>query len=354
MSRDTNRVLLVDRPHRRYNPLTGEWIFVSPHRTRRPWRGREELSPELLPAPVHDPECYLCPGNRRANGEHNPAYRTTYVFTNDYPAFLPDNPCLDTSLSSLLRAHTQQGDCRVICYSPRHDLTMAQMPPEQIREVIDTWVTQVEELETRWRWVQVFENKGELMGCSNAHPHGQIWASDFVPNEVAKELSQQRDWFKHHGTSLLLDYAEQELDAQERLILKNDHWMVVVPWWAAWPFETLLLPRRNVSRLPELSIPERDALARILSELLLTYDRLFDVSLPYSFGWHGDHASTLAGPAPRWQAGQLHAHFYPPLLRSARQKFMVGFEMLAEVQRDITPEQAAAQLRAQVERGQTS
>jgi UDPglucose--hexose-1-phosphate uridylyltransferase len=356
MSEDSNRALLIDRPHRRYNPLTGEWIFVSPHRTRRPWRGREESSPEgALPAPSHDPECYLCPGNPRANGEHNPTYCSTYVFTNDYPAFLPDNPALDTSLSPLLRAHTQRGDCRVICYSPRHDLTLAQMHLAQIREVIDTWAAQVEELEARWRWVQVFENKGELMGCSNPHPHGQIWASDFIPNEVAKELAQQRDWFQRHGSSLLLDYAEQELDAQERLVLKNNHWMVVVPWWAAWPYETLLLPRRNVSRLPDLSPTERDALASILSELLAAYDRLFDVSFPYSFGWHGDHASTLASPAPRCQVGQLHAHFYPPLLRSAAiPKFMVGYELLAEIQRDITPEQAAIQLRSQLARGQSA
>jgi UDPglucose--hexose-1-phosphate uridylyltransferase len=225
---------------------------------------------------------------------------------------------------------------------------MAQMPPEQICEVIDTWASQVEELEARWRWVEVFENKGELMGCSNPHPHGQIWASDFVPNEVAKELAQQRDWFKRQGSPLLLDYAEEELNAGERLLLKNDHWVVVVPWWAAWPFETLLLPRRNVSRLPELSPAERDALARILSELLIAYDRLFRVPFPYSFGWHGDHASALGGPAPRRQAGQLHAHFYPPLLRSATvKKFMVGYEMLAGPQRDITPEAAAVQLRGQ-------
>jgi UDPglucose--hexose-1-phosphate uridylyltransferase len=355
MSRDSNRVLLIDRPHRRYNPLTGDWIFVSPHRTRRPWRGREELSAEPLPTPLHDPDCYLCPGNLRANGERNPAYSTTHVFPNDYPAFLPHNPSIDASLSPLLQAHIQRGECRVICYSPRHDLTMAQMPTEQIREVIDTWARQVEELETRWRWVEVFENKGELMGCSNPHPHGQIWASDFVPNEVVKELAQQRDWFRRHASSLLLDYAEQELNAEERLIVKNDHWLAVVPWWAAWPFETLLLPRRNVSRLPELIPAERDGLAHILGELLVAYDRLFDVSFPYSFGWHGDHPSTLAGLAPRWQAGQLHAHFYPPLLRSATiKKFMVGYEMLAEVQRDITPEEAAAQLRSQLSRGQSS
>ncbi len=193
MSQDSDRALLSERPHRRYNPLTGNWVFVSPHRNRRPWRGREESSPEALPAPHYDPECYLCPGNLRANGERNPRYRTTHVFTNDYPAFLPDNPGLDTSLSPLLRAHNQSGECRVICYSPRHDLTMAQMLPAQILGLIDTWASQVEELEARWRWVEVFENKGELMGCSNPHPHGQIWASDFVPNEVAKELAQQRD-----------------------------------------------------------------------------------------------------------------------------------------------------------------
>jgi UDPglucose--hexose-1-phosphate uridylyltransferase len=245
-----------------------------------------------------------------------------------------------------MRARTHSGVCRVICYSPRHDLTMAQLPPEEIRHCVDTWAAQVTELEARWRWVQVFENKGEIMGCSNPHPHGQVWASDFVPEEVSKELFRQAEWFKHHGSPLLLDYAEEELATEERLILKNAHWLVLVPWWAEWPFETLLLPRRSVSRLPELTSSERDALATILSELLRTYDKLFDVSFPYSFGWHGDHASALEGPAPRGQSGQLHAHFYPPLLRSATvKKFMVGYELLAEAQRDITPERAATLLR---------
>jgi UDPglucose--hexose-1-phosphate uridylyltransferase len=353
VSRDSNRILLIDRPHRRFNALSGDWVFVSPHRTQRPWRGREESPAPALPASGYDPECYLCPGNRRAKGEQNPVYRSTYVFQNDFPAFLPDAVSMDASLNNLMLARTQRGICRVMCYSPRHDLTLAQMPAEEIRHCVDTWAAQIAELEASWRWVQIFENKGELMGCSNPHPHGQIWASDFVPDDVGKELARQEEWFKQHGSPLLIDYADEEFVAGERLILKNEHWLVVVPWWAAWPFETLLLPRRSVSRLPELTPTERDALAGILSQLLRAYDRLFGVSFPYSFGWHGDRASALVGSAAG--GGQLHAHFYPPLLRSATvKKFMVGYEMLAEVQRDITPEQGAAQLRSCLTRGQSS
>jgi UDPglucose--hexose-1-phosphate uridylyltransferase len=349
VSADTSRALLVDRPHRRLNALTGEWVFVSPHRTKRPWHGRIESNPTALPLPVYDSACHLCPGNVRAAGAVNPAYTGTYVWANDFPAFLPDDVRSEASVSPLMRARTQGGECRVICYSPRHDLTLAQMGTAEIRTVVDTWAMQVEELEDRWRWVQVFENKGEIMGCSNPHPHGQVWASDFIPNEVQKELERQHDWFKSHGTSLLLDYAQQELAAGERVLQRNEHWVTVVPWWAAWPFETLLLPRRSVARMPELSAAERESLARILKELLTAYDRLFDTSFPYSFGWHGTPPSSQVGIVASQGLGrncQLHAHFYPPLLRSATvPKFMVGYELLAEVQRDITPERAAEMLR---------
>ena len=337
--------MLSDQPHRRFNSLTGEWVFVSPHRNKRPWQGRVEPA-STVARPQHDPQCYLCAGNVRANGERNPQYHATYVFTNDFPAFLPETPAQDESRHPLLQAHTEAGTCRVVCFSPRHDLTLAQMPAADIRPVVDTWAEQVAELGQRWRWVQVFENKGELMGCSNPHPHGQIWASDFVPTHVSKELTQQQQWFEKNGRPLLLDYARLEADAGERVVAENADWLVVVPWWAVWPFETLLLPRRPVRSLTELASGERDSLAALLSRFLAGYDRLFDTSFPYSFGWHGVPTGAAAEAT---DAYQLHAHFYPPLLRSATvRKFMVGYEMLGEAQRDITPEQAAERLRSSV------
>jgi UDPglucose--hexose-1-phosphate uridylyltransferase len=336
--------LLIDQPHRRLNALTGEWVFVSPQRTQRPWQGREEPHAAQVTLP-YDPSCYLCPGNLRASGERNPPYHSTYVFNNDFPAFLPDSDGFETSGSPLLTAHTHAGVSRVVCYSPRHDLTLADLPLSGVRQVIDTWTAQTSELSGRWRWAQVFENKGEIMGCSNPHPHGQIWAGDFIPNEPAKELAHQDTWFAAHDTPLLLDYADLELGARERLVITNEHWTALVPWWAVWPFETLVLPRRYVRSLPELTEPERDALADLLSRLLKTYDRLFDAPFPNSFGWHGAPSNFSKQDAVH-QGSQLHAHFYPPLLRSASvRKFMVGYEMLAEPQRDISPEQAADQLR---------
>jgi UDPglucose--hexose-1-phosphate uridylyltransferase len=331
---------MFERPHRRLNALTGEWVSVSPHRTQRPWLGKSEaVSSARLPE--YDPQCYLCPGNARAGGERNPDYRSTYVFTNDFAAFLPDVPFADVSKHPLLSARTHGGESRVLCFSPRHDLTLAQMSAAQIRPVVDLWAEQVADLGKRWRWVQVFENKGEIMGCSNPHPHGQVWASDFLPNEPAKELVQQRAWFEQKGSPLLLDYAALELADGERVVAQTAHWMAVVPWWAVWPFETLVLPRRHVSRLPDLSPEERDDLAALLQRLLGRYDALFQTSFPYSMGWHG--APTDDGDYRGWQ---LHAHFYPPLLRSATvKKFMVGYELLAEPQRDLTPEKAAEMLR---------
>jgi UDPglucose--hexose-1-phosphate uridylyltransferase len=339
-----NDALLSSTPHRRLNALTGEWVFVSPHRTERPWQGRQEPRARAAAA-AYDPECYLCPGNLRANGERNPPYASTHVFTNDFSAFLPDTGSVEIGRDTLLQAHAHAGTCRVLCYSPRHDLTLAQLPAVQIRAVIGTWAAQVAELGSRWRWVQVFENKGEMMGASNPHPHGQIWAGDFMPNEPAKELRQQRQWLEAHRTQLLLEYALREANAAARVVVQNREWLAVVPWWAVWPFETLVLPLRHVRHLPDLGSAEIDSLAELLGRLLSAYDRLFDTSFPYSFGWHGaptgDDAS--AGGRESWQ---LHAHCYPPLLRSATvRKFMVGYEMLAEVQRDITPERAAERLR---------
>lgn len=331
----------TEHPHRRYNALTGEWITVSPHRTKRPWKGQIEKPPREE-RPEYDPNCYLCPGNKRAAGQNNPAYKHTYVFVNDYAALLPNTPQAEVDDNLLLRSETEQGTCRVICFSPRHDLTLAEMPLTEIRGVIDTWVTQVEELGESYRWVQVFENRGAIMGSSNPHPHGQVWAGTALPNEPQKEEHQQRDYFLEHASPLLLDYAKVEVESMERVLVMNKHWVVVVPYWAVWPFETLVLPRRRVLRLPELLDDERDALADILKRLLCRYDNLFETSFPYSMGWHG--APTELGDYNHWQ---LHAHYYPPLLRSATvKKFMVGYEMLAEAQRDLTAEQAAVRLRS--------
>ncbi|HWO18749.1 MAG TPA: UDP-glucose--hexose-1-phosphate uridylyltransferase [Kofleriaceae bacterium] len=327
-------------PHRRYNPLTQEWILVSPHRAQRPWQGAREAATEDR-RPAYDPECYLCPGNRRAGQIVNPAYEGTFVFTNDFPALLPETP-LAAAESPLFRAETVQGECRVICFSPRHDLTLAEMPAADIQRVIDTWTAQLAELSARYRWVQIFENKGAAMGCSNPHPHGQIWAGSFLPHLIEREHRAQAEYVQAHGRPLLLDTAERELLAGARVVEQNPDWVALVPYWAAWPFELLLLPRRAVSRLGDLEDGERGTLAEILQRALVRYDNLFQASFPYSFGWHGAPAGS--DETTGWQ---LHAHFYPPLLRSATvRKFMVGYEMLAEPQRDLTPEQAAARLRS--------
>lgn len=369
----------TDHPHRRYNALTGDWVLVSPHRTKRPWQGQVERPPQET-RPAYDPTCYLCPRNERAGGNRNPDYTSTFVFTNDFSALLPDSPPAPVSGHPLMQAESEQGECRVICFSPRHDLTLPEMPAADIRHVVDVWATQTVELGQRYRWVQVFENKGAIMGCSNPHPHGQIWAGSALPHEPAKEDRQQRAYFEQHGRPLLVDYAELELRLAagkvanfaeswqlfQRIVVHNDHWLAVVPYWALWPFEILLLPRRHVLRLPDLTGDERDALASILKRLLTRYDNLFETSFPYSMGWHGAPAgptealggspgdsATGAQPKPQgsgWAHWQLHAHFYPPLLRSATvKKFMVGYEMLGEPQRDLTAEQAAARLREQSE-----
>jgi len=330
----------LDYPHRRFNQLTGEWVLVSPHRAERPWQGQvERLPPETLPA--YDPSCYLCPGNERAGGKCNPDYPSTLVFTNDFSALLEDMPDSKESTNPLMRSQSERGTCRVICFSPRHDLTLPEMETGDIRKVIEVWGEQVVELGRSYGWVQIFENKGAIMGCSNPHPHGQVWASDRLPNQPAKEDRHQSDYFRENRRTLLLDYLELEVAQRERQVVENAHWIALVPYWAIWPFETLLLPRRQVLRLPDLNDEEKESLAHILKSLLIKYDNLFETSFPYSMGWHG--APTQVGDYAHWQ---LHAHFYPPLLRSATvKKFMVGYELLAEAQRDLTPEQAARRLR---------
>jgi len=329
---------LFDGPHRRYDPLSDEWVLVSAGRTRRPWLGREER-PAVERLPAYDPDCYLCPGNRRVGGQENPAYRSTYVFTNDFAALNPD-AVMERAGSGLLVAEGERGTCRVICFSPRHDAGLARMGETAVRAVVDLWAAQTSELGADHRWVQVFENRGESMGASNPHPHGQVWAGSALPGRAAREDDTQRRYLAEHGHRLLLDYAATEVEGQ-RVVELDEDWLVVVPFWATWPFETLLVARAPVARLPDLDDRRRDALARMMVRLLGRYDNLFDQPFPYSMGWH--QAPFGNGSTDHWQ---LHAHFYPPLLRSTIRKFMVGYELLAEAQRDISAEEAAERLRA--------
>ena len=327
-----------DLVHRRQNPLTGRWVLVSPHRTQRPWLG--QIEPQAAPdLQVHDADCYLCPGNKRANGATNPNYEGPWAFQNDFPALLLGSNA-DIEVQDLFRAEVVSGECRVICFSPNHSLTLPQLSKEQVRSVIDCWAAQSSELGTQYTWVQLFENKGAAMGCSNPHPHGQLWASSHVPDEPAIEDERQRAYFAETGHSLLTEVAAQEAGGP-RVVIETPNWLVIVPWWAVWPFETLLMPRFSVQRIEHLNAAQRDGLADVLRELTARYDNLFGCPFPYSMGWHG--APYLPGDHSHWI---LHAHFYPPLLRSATvRKFMVGYEMLAEAQRDLTPEQAAERLR---------
>jgi UDPglucose--hexose-1-phosphate uridylyltransferase len=330
---------LRQRPHRRLNALTGEWVLVSPHRTQRPWQGQvETVTAESQPP--YDPECYLCPGNGRVGGVHNPAYKDTFVFPNDFPALMPDVASGSYADAGLLFAESASGVCRVVCFSPRHDLTLAKMDTAAIRLVIDAWAEQFAELcaTPGIEYVQIFENRGEMMGCSNVHPHGQIWATGWVPNEIAKETAAQADYRQRKGSCLLCDYWAAEDRIRERVVWENGTFAVVVPFWAVWPFETLVISKRHVGGLDELDCGGRDGLAAGLRALTRSYDSLFGISFPYSMGFHQKPCE------------HLHAHFYPPLLRSATvRKFMVGFEMLAMPQRDITPEAAAERLRLKME-----
>ena len=337
--------LLAQTPHRRWNPLREEWVLVSPNRTQRPWQGQTEdaARPAL---PQYDPTCYLCPGNPRAGGAQTPQYTGTFVFTNDYAALKPDAATFvsDESETGLLRAETERGICRVLCFSPRHDLTLATMDVTAIRRVVEVWAQQETELAAMpdIGYVQIFENRGAMMGASNPHPHGQIWATQHVPDEPAAELRTQRDYLEQHGEPLLVAYLRQELAQAERIIAENESWVALVPFWAVWPFELLLLPRSQVRSLSLLNDLQRQGLADLLQRVTAGYNRVFETPFPYSMGFHPAPCDDEAHP--EWQ---FHAHFYPPLLRSATiRKFMVGFELLGSPQRDITPESAAATLRA--------
>ncbi|KAK3098097.1 hypothetical protein FSP39_016050 [Pinctada imbricata] len=334
---------LREHPHIRYNPLTEEWVTVSPHRMKRPWQGQVE-KPQEDDIPRHDPKNPLCPGNTRPNGKVNPDYDSTFVFDNDFPALLDDIPSPEPSDSPLFKTAAACGTCKVMCFHPRSDVTLPLMSPQEVRAVIDKWTEINTDLGKKYNWVQIFENKGAVMGCSNPHPHCQVWASSYLPNDPAIKHRTQREYYMKHKSPMLVDYVKQELNKKERIIIENDSWVWLVPYWAVWPYETMLLPKRHVQRLEDLTDSERNDLAAIMIKLLTKYDNLFDISFPYSMGWHGAPTGEyMDEDNSHWQ---LHALYYPPLLRSATvKKFMVGYEMLSQPQRDLTAEQAADKLR---------
>ncbi len=336
----SNEFKVADYPHRRLNPMTGDWVLVSPHRSERPWQGQAEALPIDRP-PTFDPTCYLCPGNIRVNGKRNPEYASVYVFSNDFAALrdaVPD----DFSDDPLFTMRAAQGCSRVICFSPDHSKTLPELSQQALEDVVACWKSQTAELGSRYQWVQVFENKGAVMGCSNAHPHGQIWAQNELPTMAVRKQKCFSAYMKRHCGNLLMDYAAREQAIGQRVVCENGHWLVVVPYWAAWPFETLLLPKFAVAYMSDLTSQQSKTLVDIIRRITTAYDNLFRISFPYSMGWHG--APYDGRNHPEWN---LHAHFFPPLLRSASvKKFMVGYEMLAEAQRDLTPEQAAQTLQS--------
>lgn len=334
---------LKEHSHTRLNILTGEWILVSPHRMKRPWQGKvEDLSNDDRPS--YDPTCYLCPGNKRSDGSVNADYKDVYVFTNDFSSLLTETPAGEINSDDLLVARSESGICRVICFSPDHSLTLPLMSETAIEKLIECWKKEFAALSANpsIKYIQIFENKGEIMGCSNPHPHGQIWASSSLPLELVKETTQQQKYFQQQGKSLLGNYLKIELQQQERIVLENEHFVVLVPFWAVWPYETMLVSKRPVQTITQMTSEEKKSLAAILKKLTAKYDNLFKISFPYSAGMH--QAPVNDGEHPEWH---WHMHFYPPLLRSATvKKFMVGYEMLANPQRDITPESAAEKLRS--------
>ena len=333
---------LLDQPHRRFNALTQEWVLVSPNRNQRPWLGQTELV-QKNKVQAYDPSCYMCPGNIRATGERNPQYGETFAFDNDYPALVSSTTASTLDRNGLIVAASEPGICRVLCFSPRHDLTMATMAEANLRGVVDMWATQFEELDARpsVNYVQIFENRGAMMGASNPHPHGQIWATSSIPTEPAKEFKSQLEYRARTQTCLLCDYLALELQECKRVVFESARFVVIVPFWAVWPFETLMLPKRHLASMSDLNSVDRQGLAEALRELTMRYDRLFDTPFPYSMGFHQRPSDGDAHP--EWH---MHAHFFPPLLRSSTiRKFMVGYEMLGMPQRDITPEMAAERLR---------
>ena len=330
----------TEHPHRRFNPLIQEWVLVSPHRAKRPWQGQEEAA-DISEAPSYDENCFLCKGNTRINGEVNPKYTGTFVFTNDFAALNEQTPDFEEN-DPLFKLKSERGESRVICFSPDHGKSLPELSLSEVTEVVKTWQQQCELLAKKYQWVQVFENKGAVMGCSNPHPHGQIWAQNHLPTLVAKKQASFTAYREEQQSNLLLDYVKREEKAQVRVVVENDDWLVCVPFWAAWPFETLLLPKFHVSRMTEVNAKQSISLADILRKITAKYDNLFQCSFPYSMGWHG--APYDGKDHNEWQ---LHGHFFPPLLRSSTvKKFMVGYEMLAEAQRDLTAEQAAKTLSA--------
>jgi len=331
------------QPHRRFNPLLRAWILVSPHRTQRPWQGQLETTAKRGEV-EYDPTCYMCPGNTRSTGRVNPKYENVFVFDNDFPALLPDGRHGSVNQNDLLIAETETGICRVLCFSPKHHLTLSMMQPADIRAVVDCWADQFQELGGRGdiNYVQIFENRGALMGASNPHPHCQIWSTATIPNMPRLEQASQRAYRDEKGSCLLCDYFRLESGERERAVVENDFFLALVPYWAVWPFEAMILSRRHVGSIDELNCAERDALADILKRLTTRYDNLFQTSFPYSMGFH--QRPTDGKEHPEWH---FHAHLFPPLLRSATvRKFMVGFELLGMPQRDITAESSAERLRA--------
>jgi UDPglucose--hexose-1-phosphate uridylyltransferase len=333
---------LFEHQHRRLNILTGEWILVSPHRAQRPWLGQQENAAQLM-LPPYDPACYLCPGNKRAGGATNPEYTSTFVFKNDFSALLPDSPSEELQIDDLLSSRGEKGLCNVMCFSPRHDLTLAEMDEKAIELIISAWINEYKTLGSLpyINHVQIFENKGEAMGCSNPHPHCQIWAQDSIPTEPAKEIARMEDYRQNKNGCLLCDYLSVELKQGERIVFENKDFAVLVPFWAVWPFETIIIPKRHMSAITDMSQEEQKSFAKAIKRITTRYDNIFNIPFPYSSGIH--QSSTDNIPHPDYH---FHMHFYPPLLRSATiKKFMVGYEMLANPQRDLLPETAAEKLR---------